>query len=67
VQFRLTDFTASLVQLCISPNVAALYAEMARAVNDRRVKSGEGRRPENTTPTRFEDFVDTLAHAYQIA
>jgi uncharacterized protein YbjT (DUF2867 family) len=65
VQFPYADFTSSLVQMGISPNVAELYAEMARAINDGRVKSREGRRPENTTPTRFEDFADTLAHAYQ--
>jgi uncharacterized protein YbjT (DUF2867 family) len=65
VQFPYADFTASLVQMGMSPNVAGLYAEMARAVNERRVKSREGRRPENTTPTPFEAFADTLAHAYQ--
>ena len=65
VQFPYADFTASLAQMGISPNVAGLYAEMARAVNDGLVKSREGRRPENTTPTRFEAFADTLARAYQ--
>jgi uncharacterized protein YbjT (DUF2867 family) len=65
VQFPYADFTASLAQMGISPNVAELYAEMARAVNDGRVKSREGRRPENTTATRFEAFADTLARAYQ--
>jgi uncharacterized protein YbjT (DUF2867 family) len=65
VQFPYADFSASLVQMGISPNVAGLYAEMARAVNERRVQSREGRRPENTTPTRFEAFADTLAHAYE--
>jgi uncharacterized protein YbjT (DUF2867 family) len=65
VQFPYADFTASLVQMGISPNVAGLYAEMSRAINDGRVKSREGRRPENTTPTRFEDFADTIARAYQ--
>jgi hypothetical protein len=49
----------------ISSNVARLYAEMARAINEGRVKSQEGRRPENTTPTAFEAFADTLALAYQ--
>jgi hypothetical protein len=49
----------------ISPNVAGLYAEMARAINDGRVKSVEGRRPENTTPTMFETFADTLMPAYR--
>jgi uncharacterized protein YbjT (DUF2867 family) len=65
VQFPYADFTASLVQMGISPNVAGLYAEMARAVNDGRVKAREGRRVEYTTPTRFEAFADTLTHAYQ--
>jgi uncharacterized protein YbjT (DUF2867 family) len=65
VQFPYADFTASLVQTGISPNVAGLYAEMARAVNEGRVKASEGRRVENTTSTRFEAFADTLAHAYQ--
>jgi hypothetical protein len=65
VQFPYADFTASLTQMGISPSVAGLYAEMARAINDGRVKPREGRRSENTTPTRFEDFADTLARAYQ--
>ena len=65
VQFPYPDFTASLVHMGISPNVAGLYAEMARAINEGRVKSQEGRRPENTTPTRFETFAETLAGAYQ--
>jgi uncharacterized protein YbjT (DUF2867 family) len=67
VQFPYADFTASLIQIGISPNVAGLYAEMARAINDGRVQSVEGRRPENTTPTTFEAFADTLARAYQTA
>jgi uncharacterized protein YbjT (DUF2867 family) len=65
LQFPYPDFTASLVQMGISPNVAGLYTEMARAINEGRVKSQEGRRPENTTPTRFETFAETLAGAYQ--
>ena len=35
----------------LSQNVADLYVEMTRAVNESKVKSREGRRPENTTPT----------------
>jgi hypothetical protein len=61
----LTPTSSSLVRMVISSNVAGLYAEMARAVNEGRVKSPEGRRPENTTPTSFEAFADTLARAYQ--
>jgi hypothetical protein len=51
----------------LSQNVANLYVEMARSLNDRRVKSLEGRSPDNTTPTRFEDFAEELASAYPAA
>ena len=67
VQFPYADFAASLVQTGISQNVAGLYAEMARAFNERKIKSREGRRAENTTPTRFEDFAEALARAYEVA
>jgi uncharacterized protein YbjT (DUF2867 family) len=64
VQFPYADFASSLVRMGLSENVANLYAEMDRAINDGRVTSHEGRRPENTTPTRFEEFADGLARAY---
>ena len=67
VQFPYADFASSLVQMGISANMAGLYAEMARAFNEEKIKSREGRRPENTTPTRFEDFAQDLARAYQAA
>ena len=67
VQFPYADFASSLVQMGISQNMAGLYAEMARAFNERRVKPREGRRPENTTPTRLEDFAEDLARAYEVA
>lgn len=65
VQFPYADFATALVQMGISQNVANLYAEMERAINEGKVTAREARRPENTTPTRFEDFADGLAHAYQ--
>ena len=67
VQFPYADFASSLVQMGIAQNVAGLYAEMARAFNEGKMNSLEGRRPENTTPTRFEDFADVLARAYEAA
>jgi uncharacterized protein YbjT (DUF2867 family) len=67
VQFPYADFAASLVQMGISENAAGLYAEMARALNEGKIKSREGRKPENTTPTRFEDFAKDLARAYEAA
>jgi uncharacterized protein YbjT (DUF2867 family) len=65
VQFPYVDFVKGLVQAGLSENVANLYAEMARALNEGKVKSLEGRRPENTTPTRFEDFASGLEEAYR--
>jgi uncharacterized protein YbjT (DUF2867 family) len=64
IQFPYEAFADSLVQMGLSRSVAGLYAEMARALNEGRVASREGRRPENTTPTRFEDFAEDLARAY---
>jgi uncharacterized protein YbjT (DUF2867 family) len=64
VQFPYSDFAGALVQMGLSPSLANLYAEMSRAFNEGRVKSLEGRRPTNTTPTRFEDFAAELARAY---
>lgn len=37
---------------------------MNRALSEGTIRSLEGRRPENTTPTRFEEFAAELAHAY---
>jgi hypothetical protein len=67
VQFPYDDFVKALVQTGLSENIAGLYAEMARALNEGKVKSLEGRRPENTTKTRFEDFVVELERAYRAA
>lgn len=65
VQFPYADFVKALVETGLSENIASLYAEMARALNDGNVKSLEGRRPENTTTTRFEDFAVQLEEAYR--
>jgi uncharacterized protein YbjT (DUF2867 family) len=67
VQFPYDDFVKALVQTGLPENIASLYAEMARALNEGKVRSIEGRRPENTTPTRFEDFVVELEKAYRAA
>lgn len=40
-----------------SASFARLYVEMTRAFNEGRVRPRAGRTPENTTPTRLEDFV----------
>lgn len=65
VQFPRADSVKAMVSMGIAENVAESYAEMADALSRGKVKSLEGRRPENTTPTSFEEFVPELAKAYQ--
>jgi uncharacterized protein YbjT (DUF2867 family) len=67
VQFPYADFVKALTETGLSRDVADQYAEMARALNEGKVKSVEGRRPENTTSTRFEDFAAELEMAYRAA
>jgi uncharacterized protein YbjT (DUF2867 family) len=67
VQFPYVDFARSLVQMGFSRSIADLYTEMTRAFNEGKVKSLEGRNAGNTTPTRFEEFVDDFARAYERA
>jgi hypothetical protein len=44
---------------------ANLYVEMTRGFNENRIKPSNGRTPENTTSTRFEEFAEELAQAYK--
>jgi uncharacterized protein YbjT (DUF2867 family) len=63
VQFSYSEMASALVQAGLSESFASLYVEMARAFNEGIIQYR--RTPENTTPTRYEDFVDELARAYQ--
>jgi uncharacterized protein YbjT (DUF2867 family) len=67
VQFSYADMARALVAAGLSESFARLYVEMTRAFNQGTVKPREGRKPENTTPSRFEDFAGGLARAYQSA
>ena len=67
VQFSYADEAQALVQAGLSESFAGLYVEMTRAFNEGNVKPRAGRTPENTTPTRLEDFVGELARAYEAA
>jgi uncharacterized protein YbjT (DUF2867 family) len=65
VQFGYEDTKKAIVQAGISPDVARLFVEMYQAMNEGRVRSLEGRGPQNTTPTTFEAFAkDVFAPAY---
>ena len=65
VQFSYADEAKALVAAGLSESFANLYVEMTRAFNEGRVKPR--RTPENTTPTRFEDFAGELVSAYEAA
>jgi uncharacterized protein YbjT (DUF2867 family) len=58
------NMAAALTQAGLSPSFAGLYVEMTRAFDEGRVRSAEGRKASNTTPTRFEDFAEELGRAY---
>ena len=65
VQLSEAEMSEALVSAGLSPSFVALYLEMTRAFNEQRVGPRAGRTPENTTPTRFEDFIPELAVAYR--
>jgi uncharacterized protein YbjT (DUF2867 family) len=59
------DFIEGLLQMGLSQNFAEDVEHAFNVLNENRSRSKEGRRPENTTPTRFETFANVFAHAYQ--
>jgi uncharacterized protein YbjT (DUF2867 family) len=67
IQFSYDDMAQALVQAGLSESFAGLYTGLTRAINEQTIKSSQGRTPDNTTPTRFEDFVSELAKAYRDA
>ena len=66
VQFPYDQMQRGLIQMGFSPNKAAVYIEMFKAINTGIIAAQEPRLPENSTPTSFEKFVqDVFAPAYR--
>ena len=65
IQLPYDQFTQAMTQMGISESVAKLYAEMSKAFNEGKIKTQEGRKAQNTTPTDFEHFANQLASTYQ--
>jgi uncharacterized protein YbjT (DUF2867 family) len=65
VTFPYADFANAMVGMGIPADLANQYGEMAKAFNEGHIQSLEPRSAANTTPTRFEDFANVLAAAYQ--
>lgn len=67
VQLPEAEMVAALTQAGLARDFAELLVEFHRALGD-TIASREGRKPENTTPTRFEDFAASdLAGAFPAA
>jgi len=64
VQLSYDDLEQTLRAGGFAADVAPLYVDIARAVNEGRIKTLEGRNASNTTATRFEAFAEELARAY---
>ena len=64
VQLPEAEMLHALTGAGLSADVAAQTLEFNRAISDRSIRSREGRGPQNTTPTRFEDFADELVGGY---
>jgi uncharacterized protein YbjT (DUF2867 family) len=65
VQLPYEAFEAALAQAGLSRDLARLYAEMARGLNERRIRPVAPRSAASTTPTTFESFAPELAAAYR--
>ena len=65
VQFPDEAFVQGMVQAGFAEPVARLFVELSHAINERRVRSLEGRTDRNTTSTSFEEFANLLAAAYE--
>lgn len=63
VQFPYADMAGSLTKKGFAEDFAGLHVELTRALNEGRVTAREARKPENTTPTRFEDYAAELSQA----
>ncbi len=59
------DAAQGLAQAGIAPDLAQLLAEMARGLNEGRVRSLEGRNARNTTATLLQSLAPTLKAAYE--
>ncbi|MDI5979732.1 NmrA family NAD(P)-binding protein [Amycolatopsis magusensis] len=60
-----SEMVETLRQAGFSANSARLHVEMTAAFSDGTVAATGERTAANSTPTRFEDFVPELAHAYR--
>ena len=64
VQFGYEDARAAMMGMGLSADMADVYVELYRYINDHGYPQLEARSAKNTTPTRFEDFAQGFAAVY---
>lgn len=65
VQLAPEDLQEALQQAGYSPQLATLYAELGRAISERRVRALEPRSAANSTQTSLETFAQEWAAAFR--
>jgi uncharacterized protein YbjT (DUF2867 family) len=65
VQFTYAAAEKAMVGLGMSPDLASLFMEMNKGLNDGIMKPTQARSKETTTPTTLEEFSKTFAAAYK--
>lgn len=63
VQLPYADLRAVFIKAGFAADVADVFVELARGINEGRIRTVERRNGANTTPTRFEDFAIELARS----
>jgi len=64
VAFPYEDAEKGMIGMGVKPDMAELYIEMSKALNEGLFAVNIPRTKENTTPTAFETFADLFAAAY---
>jgi uncharacterized protein YbjT (DUF2867 family) len=64
IQFPYEDAARAMTAAGISRNVADLFIEMSKAINNGMFAVNRPRTAENTTPTSIETFADLFARVY---
>ncbi len=64
VEFSYEDAEKGAVDAGLSPDMARLYAEMNKSLNEGIGITAAERTPENTTPTTFEELAQVFAAVY---
>jgi hypothetical protein len=67
VQFPDQGFIEGMKSAGFSEAVALLFAEMAHAFNEGKIKPHQKRTPTNTGATSLESFAETWSQAYNAA